>query len=127
MRHLARGLAFKVAQQHRVAVALVQLAQRFVKLWGDVFPDGFGFVGKQFVHGDGFLFAGAAALNGADGLGGNILCGAMQPAGQYPAICESSGILRERNKHALGDILGEVRIANHPQRGGINEIHVAAH
>ena len=51
----------------------------------------------------------------------------MQPAGHYPAICELSGILRERNKHALGDILGEMGIANHAQRGGINEIHVAAH
>ena len=51
----------------------------------------------------------------------------MQPAGQYPTICELSGILRERYKHALGDILGEVRIANHSQRGGINEIHVPAH
>ena len=51
----------------------------------------------------------------------------MQPAGQYPAIYELGGILRERNKHALGDILGEMGIANHAQRDGINEIHVAAH
>ena len=51
----------------------------------------------------------------------------MQPAGQYPAICELGGILRERSKRALGDILGEVRIANHAQRGGIHEIHVPAH
>ena len=37
--HLAGGLAFEVAQQHRVAVRFAQLTQRGIKLRGDVFPD----------------------------------------------------------------------------------------
>src|SRR5580765_1031494 len=34
---------------------------------------------------------------------------------------------RESDKHALCDVLGEVRVTNHTPRGGIDEIHVAPH
>ena len=40
---------------------------------------------------------------------------------------ELPGVLRQRHKHALGHVFGLVRIANHPQRGGIGEINVPTH
>ena len=40
---------------------------------------------------------------------------------------ELPGVLRQRHKHALGHVFGLVRIANHPQRGGIDEVNVTAH
>ena len=88
---------------------------------------GVGFGGKQFVHGGGLLFAGAAAHIGADGFGREVLRRAMQPAGQDGAVRELPGILRQRHKHTLRHVLGQVRIANHAQRGGIDEVNVPAH
>ena len=120
-----RGLAFKVAQQQRVAVRLAQRAKRVVEMWCDVFPDGVGFI--RFVHGGGLLFAGASAHVGADGVGREILRRAMQPAGQNGTVCELVSGSREGNKHALRHVLGQVRVANHAQRGGIDEVNVPAH
>jgi hypothetical protein len=81
LRHLVGGLAFKVAQHQRVAVALAQFAQGGIELGRELVPRGVGFGGKQFIHGGGILFAGATPHIGADGLRGNVLRGAMQPAG----------------------------------------------
>ena len=96
-------------------------------MWGDVFLNGVGFGGKQFVHDGSCLFAGTAAHVSADGLRGDVLRGAMQPTGQYRAIRELGGVFREGDEHTLGHVLSEVRIAHHAQRGRIDEIHVAAH
>jgi hypothetical protein len=46
---------------------------------------------------------------------------------RFRAIHELGGVFRECDEHALGHVLSEVRIANHAQRGGIDEIHVTAH
>ena len=94
---------------------------------GDVFPESVGFGGKQFIHGGGLLFAGAAAHIGADGVGGEVLRRAMQPAGQDGPVGQLPGILRQGHKHALRHVLGEMRVADHPQGGGINEVNVPAH
>src|SRR5437764_4977512 len=93
----------------------------------DLVPDGIGFTGKQFVHGHGFLFAGAAAHVRADTFGSEILGGAMQPAGENGMIHKSRCLLRERDKYSLRDILGELGIAHHPQSGGVDEVNVASH
>jgi len=106
-------------------IVTTALAERIVEMRRDVFPGGIGFV--QFVHGGGLLFPGAAPHVGADGLRGDVLRGAMQPTGEHRAIRELGGVLREREEHALRHIFSEMRIANHAQRGGIDEIHVAAH
>ncbi|HMJ64099.1 MAG TPA: hypothetical protein VK615_02020, partial [Candidatus Binatia bacterium] len=42
-------------------------------------------------------------------------------------VSELSGIPSQRHKNTLGDVLGKVRIANHAQHGGINEINVPSH
>ena len=42
------------------------------------------------------------------------------------AVGELPGILRQRHRHALGHVFGLVRIANHPHRGGIDEVNVPA-
>jgi hypothetical protein len=67
-----------------------------------------GFGGEQFVHGSGLLFSMAAAHVGPDGLRGNVLCGAMQPAGKHRAVSELPGIFCEGDEYALGHILGEM-------------------
>jgi hypothetical protein len=84
-------------------------------------------IGKQFIHGGGFLFALATANVGADGLSGNILGGAMQPAGQHRAAGEFSCLFRQGNKRGLRHVFGEVCIAHHAQGGGVNEVKVAPH
>ena len=40
---------------------------------------------------------------------------------------ELPGILRQRHKHALRHVLGGMCVANHAQRGGVNQINVAPH
>ena len=39
---------------------------------------------------------------------------------------ETGGILRQGGKGALGDVLGQMRVAEAAQRGGIDEIKMAA-
>jgi len=56
--------------------------------------------------------------------GREILCRAVQPTGQDGVMDELPGVLRQRHKHPLGHVVRELRIANHPQRGGIDEVHV---
>jgi len=93
----------------------------------DVFPEAVGFGGKQFIHGSGLLFAGAAAHLGANGLGGDVLRLAMQPSGQDGALGELMGAPGQGHKRTLCHILGQVRVANHAQRGGIDEVKVPPH
>lgn len=64
---------------------------------------------------------------GADGLRGDVLRRAIQPTGQHRAIHELAGVFRKGDEHALGYVFREMRIANHAQRGGMDEIHIAAH
>jgi len=127
LRYLTGGLAFKVAEQQHIAILIAQLAERGVKMRGDVFPAGVGFGGKQFVHDNSLLFARLPADIGADGIGCEILCRAVQPAGQDWVMGELPGVLRQRHKHALSYVLRQMRIANHPQSGGIDEVNVTAH
>ncbi len=127
LRHFLRGLAFKITQQQRVTVRFAQLAQRGIELRRDLFPTGFGFPGNQFIHGGSLLFTGATAHIGANGLRGNVPGGAMQPTRQHRTICELNGLFGERDKYALRHVFRQMRVTNHPQRGGINEIHMAAH
>jgi hypothetical protein len=126
-RHVVRGLPFKIAQQQCVTVQLAQLTQRGVQVRGDMFPDDFGFGGKQFVHGGGLLFAGATPHIGADDVGGEVLRRAVQPAGEDRTIHELPRILCESHKHTLSHVLGQVRIANHAQGSGIDKVNVPSH
>ena len=70
---------------------------------------------------------GAAASIRADGFDGKVLCRAMQPAGQYRVVRELPGILSQGHKRALRDILGQVGVLNHPQRGGIHVVNMPLH
>ena len=51
----------------------------------------------------------------------------MQPAGQHGMSREPVGVLRQGDKGALRHILRRVRVANHAQRGGIDQINMAPH
>ncbi len=48
----------------------------------------------------------------------------MQPAGEDGPIGKLPGILRQGHKGTLRHVLGQMRIAHHSQRGGINEVNV---
>ena len=76
------------------------------------------------MHSGGLLFTGGAADIGADGVGGEVACGAMEPAGQNRMFRQPRCILRQSDEDGLGYILGRLRIANEPQSCRINEINV---
>ena len=71
-----------------------------------------GFPGKGFVNNNGgLLFAGLPTDIGADGIGGEILRRAMQPAGQHRTAAQLPGILCHGHKHTLRYVLGQLRVA----------------
>ncbi|MEK7675698.1 MAG: hypothetical protein AAB676_07685 [Verrucomicrobiota bacterium] len=51
----------------------------------------------------------------------------MQPAGQDGTIRELPRILRQGHKHPLRHVFGQMRVVNHPQGGGIDEINMPPH
>ncbi len=93
----------------------------------DAVPGGVGFGGKQFIHGGSLQFAGATAHIGSYNFGREVLRRTMQPTRQDGAVGELSRVLCQCQEYSLGDVLGQVRVANHPYRGGMNEIDVAPH
>jgi hypothetical protein len=42
-------------------------------------------------------------------------------------VGEPGGVLGEGHKDALGDILGQMRVADHAQGGGIDQVDVPLH
>ncbi len=125
--HFPGGFAFKVAEQNGVTVGFAEFTQGGVEMRGDILPDDVGFGGKQFVHGGSLLFAGATAHIGANKLARGVLRRAMQPAGYDGMIRELPSILCKGHKHSLGHVPSEMRVTNHPDGGGINQINVPAH
>jgi hypothetical protein len=73
------------------------------------------------------MFAGATAHIRADGVGREVLRCAMQPAGQEGAVRKLLNVPQQHYERRVRHVLGEVRIANHPQRGGINRVNVPPH
>lgn len=122
-----RGFLLKIAQQEGVAVGFIQFAEGGIEVGSEFFPRRFGFGGEQFVHGGGLLFTAAAANFGADGVGGEVLGGAMEPAGEDGTMREPCGVLGEGHKDALGDVLGQMCIADHAQGRGIDQVDVPPH
>ena len=71
------------------------------------------------------MFMRSAAHVRADGVGGEILGGAMKPASQHISSGQIPGIPGQNHEDGLRDILRRVLIANHASRGGIDEIDVS--
>ena len=44
-----------------------------------------------------------------------------------PDVHELWCVIGQRHKRALSHISGQMRVANHPQRGGIDEVNVPLH
>ena len=63
----------------------------------------------------------------AHNVGGEILRGAMQPAGKNGAVGELGRALGQGGEGSLRHVLGQMRIADHAQGRGIDEVEVAAH
>lgn len=77
------------------------------------------------LHGNGGLFAFAAALLGADGVQSEMSRGVVKPAAHNLGRAERFGLLSEGGEHALGHILGQVGIAHQTPRGGIDHRQMA--
>ena len=52
---------------------------------------------------------------GADCIGGEVLSGAMKPAGQNRTIQQLVGAFRQRYEHGLRYVFSEMGVMNHPQ------------
>ena len=51
----------------------------------------------------------------------------MQPTGEHGAVQQLGCVFCEGNEGALGHIFSEMRIADHSQRGGKDQIDVTMH
>lgn len=121
--HVAGGLLFEVAEEDSVAFGGVEFGEDGIEVWLDFLPGGV-CVGRE-LHGGGLLFAGPAADLGADDLGGDIAGGAMEPAGEDGMVRQGGGVLGEGDEDGLGGILGEVGVADDPERDGVGEVDVS--
>ena len=50
----------------------------------------------------------------------------MQPSSQHRAFGELRGVLASAREGGLGHVLGEMRVAHHAARGGMDEVNVSA-
>ncbi len=78
-----------------------------------------------FIYGD--LFTQLAAGFLAHDINGGPPRHRIQPGGENGVGLELSGLPREVGKGGLGDFLGQLRRADLPERGGIDEVHMALH
>ena len=122
--HPLRRLALEVAEHDGIAIRLAQDTECIIQMRRDLFPGGVGLVSEQFIHDRGLLFTGATALDGAHRLDGDILCRAMQPTRQHRTLHQLGCVTCEGHENGLGHVLCQVRITDHSQRSGIDQIHV---
>ena len=79
---------------------------------------------EQFIHDGSLLFTGAAALGGTHGLDGDVLGRAVQPTRQHRVVRQLRRAPGQSHKCRLGHVFGEMGITDHPQRCGVNPVHV---
>ena len=110
----------KVAAKNQVAVGFGEFVQGVIQLGSDLVP-GVIILRKHIGR---FLFALAAAHLGADGVRGEVLRGAMQPAEKRVVMGKIPCLFGQGEENGLRDILGKVGITNDAKRHGVNEIDV---
>jgi hypothetical protein len=76
------------------------------------------------IHGGCLLFVAVAAGFTSDGARSDKASCAEEPAGQNGFAIEGRGLAGQNQKDRLGDVLGQVRVANLAQGGGVNQVEV---
>ena len=82
--------------------------------------------GVYGIHLGGDLFAQLAAGLTADDINGRAACDLIEPRAEDGVGRETVGVLGEVGKGRLGDFLGELRRTDLTERGGMDEVEVAA-
>ncbi len=118
------GFVLEVAEQDGGAVGLVERVHGFVEQGFDVRPIGGG--GVHGIHLGGDLFAQLAAGLAADDVNGGAAGDLIKPRGEDGIGRKAAGVAGEVGEDGLGDFLGELRGADLAERGGMDEIEVAA-
>ena len=90
----------------------------------DLFPGGVGFVIEQFIHDGSLLFTGAAAFGGTHGLDGDVMGRSVQPTRQHRVVYQLRCASGQGDKRRLGHVFRKMGITNHPQRCGVDPVHV---
>ncbi len=121
------GFALEKAQHDGVAVGFLELADTFIEQGAQLVPRHCG-GGESFIHGEGLLFTGAAALFATDGFAGGKARAGVQPAGEGVPARQRAGLAGEINKNRLRGVLGERGIAIRlAQRDGVNQVYMPTH
>ena len=124
MADFAQGFVLEVAEQDGGAVGVVERVHGFVEEGFDVRPVGGGGVhGVEFA---GDLFAELAAGFAADDINGGAAGDLIEPRGEDGVGREAVRLAGEVGEGGLGDFLGELRGADLAERGGKDEVEVAA-
>jgi len=122
------GLLRDKPEEDGGAVGFGELVDGVVENWRQAAPVGGGFDGRGaicFVHGGGDGFAGFPAALAADGGGGFVARGRVEPGGEERVIGEGAGLTCESNKDGLGDVLREVGVEGDAAKGGrVNAVEV---
>ena len=82
--------------------------------------------GVHGIHLGGDLFARLAAGFTAHDVNGRAAGDLIEPCGEDGVRLEVAGVAREVGEDGLGDFLGELRRADLAERGGMDEINMAA-
>ncbi len=122
---VAKAAPLEVAEHHRLAVGVTKVVERLVHLGFQGRP---GFVGRIMMsHRRGFLFSKVSArfvpLNSAGDQTGRP----VEPGREDDPRAESGSFAGQQDEHGLGDILGQVRIPDLPDGGGMHQIHMSSH
>ena len=72
------------------------------------------------------MSGGAPPDLGVDGLGREVLGGAMQPAGDHRAVFQGIRLPGERDEDTLGDVLSQVPVHDHAHGRRMHRVQVAA-
>lgn len=124
----AEGFILEVAQQYGGAIGFIERYHGFVEQGFDMRPVGSGGVHGVQVGGD--LLAQLPTGFAADDINGGAASDLIEPRGQHGRRVWSGrhfrGVAGEVGEDRLGDFLGELRGADLAERGGMDEIDMAA-
>ncbi|HEY8838886.1 MAG TPA: hypothetical protein VIO16_14665, partial [Dehalococcoidia bacterium] len=128
--HMRQRQIGEKAQQHRFAIAFIQLPHRFIDQRAQFPPRGrVGVIGVgEFMHETGLLFSCSPSALGAQDFVRGKSCRRMQPAGEGLVAEQSCGPPREKREHFLRHVFGCVGLRTELSPGSvIHESEIAAH
>src|SRR5436190_10640272 len=122
---VGKGFVFEVAKGNCSAIFLVEMGEGLVQYRGDFVGDGRLFGGDEARgHGGGLLFAATSAGFELDRVATGVTRGVYEPAGEGGGIANGPCASGENEEDGLRDVIGQMRVAHLPARGGVDEIQV---